>query len=74
MGNYEGVRVNLTKNQLNELKSAIKNKTQTTLRITKKNFPNEELLHKLFLTAKQKTKTRNAVANNILTDIKHNCL
>ena len=35
MVNYEEVRVKLTNTQLNKLKSAVKNKTGTTLRITK---------------------------------------
>ena len=59
-----------TNTQLNKLKSATKNKIATTLRITKKNFQDEELLHELFLTARQKTKIRNAFANNMSTDIK----
>ena len=41
MVNYEEAKVNLTNMQLNELKSAAKNKTGTTLRITKKNFQDE---------------------------------
>ena len=38
--------------------------------MTKKNFQDEELPHELFLTAKQKTKIRNAFPNNVLRDIK----
>ena len=38
MTNNEEVRVKITKTQLNKVKSAAKNKTGTTLRITKKNF------------------------------------
>ena len=41
MVNYEEAKVNLTNMQLNELKSVAKNKTGTTLRITKKNFQDE---------------------------------
>ena len=63
-------RVKLTNAQLNKLKSAAKNKTGTTLIITKKNFQDKELAHELFLTTKQKTKIRNAFANNMSTDIK----
>ena len=37
MANYQEARVTLTSFQLNELKSAAKNKTGTTLRITQKN-------------------------------------
>ena len=42
----------------------------TTLRITKENYQVEEMPHELILTARQKTKTRTAFANNISTDIK----
>ena len=38
MTNNEEVRVKITKTQLNKVKSAAKNKTGTTLRITKKTF------------------------------------
>ena len=41
MANYEEARVKLTNTQLNKLKPAAKHKTGTTLRITKKNFPEE---------------------------------
>ena len=40
------------------------------LRITKKNFQDEELPHELFLTTRQVTKIRNVFANNMKTDIK----
>ena len=52
MVNYEEARVKLTNTQLNKLKSAAKNKTGTTLRITEKNFQGEELIHELFLTTR----------------------
>ena len=58
MANYEEARVKL------------KNKTGTTLRITKKYFQDEELPYELSITARQKTKIRNAFAGNMLTDIK----
>ena len=38
MTNNEEARVKITKTQLNKVKSAAKNKTGTTLRITKKTF------------------------------------
>ena len=44
--------LNLTNTYLSKLKSSAKNKTATTLRITKKNFQDEELPHELFLTTK----------------------
>ena len=40
------------------------------LRLNKKNFEDEKLLHELFITARQTTKLRNAFANNVSTDIK----
>ena len=70
MVNYAEERVKLTITQLNELKSSAKDKTGETLRITKKNFQDEELSHKLFLTTRQTTKLRNAFANNMSPDIK----
>ena len=38
---YEEARIKLLNAQLNKLKSAAKNKTRTTSRITKKNFQEE---------------------------------
>ena len=38
MSHYEVIRDKITNTQLNKLKSTAKNKTRTTLRITKKNF------------------------------------
>ena len=40
------------------------------MRITKKNFQDEELLHALFLTTRQTTKIKSAFANNMSTDVK----
>ena len=45
MANYENVRAKLANSQLNKLKSAARNKTRATSRITKKNFQDEELSH-----------------------------
>ena len=56
--------------QLNNLKSAAKNKTGAILRLNKKNFEDEDLPHELFLTTRQTTKIRNVFANNMSTDIK----
>ena len=53
MANYQEARVKLTNTQLNELKSVAKNKTGTILRLKKKNFQDEELLHELVLTIRQ---------------------
>ena len=45
MKNYGEVRVKLTNNKIQNLESAAKNKAGTTLRITEKNFQDEELPH-----------------------------
>ena len=52
MADYQEMRVTLTNTQLNKLKSAAKNMTGTILRLNKKTFEDEELLHELFLTAR----------------------
>ena len=70
MANYQEVRVKLTNTQLSKLKSAAKNKTETILRLNKKNFEDEELPHEVFLTTRQKVKISNAFANNMSTDVK----
>ena len=56
MAIYQKARVKLTNTQLNKLKSEVKNKAGTISRINKKNFKDEELLHKLFPTTRQTTK------------------
>ena len=70
MANYQETRIKLTNTKLNKLKSAAKNKTVTILRLNKKNFEDEELPCELFLTTRQLTKIRIAVAGNMSTDIK----
>ena len=69
MANFEEARVKLTNTQLNKLKSAAKNKTVITLRMTKKKFQLEELLHKLFLTTRQESKMRNTFSIKIFQQI-----
>ena len=70
MANYQEERVKLTNTQLHKLKSAAKNNTETILKVKKKNFEDEELLHEFFLTTRQTTKIINSFANNMSTDIK----
>ena len=70
MMNYEEARVELKNTQLKKLESAAKIKTETTLRITEKNFQDEELAHELFLTTRQANKIINAFTNNTSPDIK----
>ena len=52
------------------MQDAVKNNTGTTLRISLKMFNGNDLPHELLLTARQKTKIRNAFNNNTSTDIK----
>ena len=53
-----------------KLKTAVKNKTGTTLRMSSKMLHGNDLPHELLLTTRQKTKIRNAFNNNMLTDLK----
>ena len=64
MVEYSKVNVKLTDSQLKKLKSAPKNKTGTTLRMSLKMFDENNLPHELLLTTRQKTKLRNAFNNN----------
>ena len=75
MANYEEARVKLTNTQLNRLKSVSKDKAGTILRITKKNFQDEELPHELFLTTRQKTRMLLlAICRHVENLIKLSCL
>ena len=70
MVEYTKVNVKLTNLQLNKLKKAVKNKNSTTLQICIKNLNKEDLPHESLLTTRQNTKLRNAINNNLATDIK----
>ena len=70
MANYQEAKVQLINTQPKKLKSASKNKTRAILRMIKKNFEDKELPQKLFLTTRERTKIRNAFANNMSTDVK----
>ena len=61
MVEYSKVNVKLTDTQLKKLKTAVKNKTGTTLRMSLKMFGENDLPHESLLTTRQKTKLRNAV-------------
>ena len=56
--------------QLSKLKKAVKNNEEIALRLGAKNFNKESLPQELLLTTRQNTKLRNAVNNNMVTDIK----
>ena len=70
MVEYTKVNVKLTNLQLIKFKKAVKNNDSTTLRIGIKKFNKDELPHEFLLTTRQSTKLRNAINNNMATDIK----
>ena len=71
MVEYSKENVKLSDIQLKKkLKTAVKNKTGTVLRISLKMFNGNDLPHELLLTTRQKTIVRNAFNNNISTDLK----
>ena len=70
MVEYSKVNVKLTDTQLKNLKTAVKNNTGMTLRMSLRMFDGNDLPNELLLTTRQKTKLRNAFNNNIQTDIK----
>ena len=70
MVEYNTVNAKLSNSQLNKLKSAVKNNEGTTLRRNGRMFNSGNLPHELLLTTRRTTKLRNAIANNMSTDIK----
>ena len=70
MVEYNTINAKLSDSQLNKLKSAVKNKQGTTLRMSARMFNGNNLPHELLLTTRQTTKLRNAIENNMATDIK----
>ena len=70
MVEYSKINVKLSDTQLKKLKTAVKDKTGTTLRISLKMLNGKDLPHELLLITRQKTKLRNAFNNNISTDLK----
>ena len=61
MVEYHKVNVKLSDTQVKKLKTAVKNKTGTTLRISLKMLNRNDLPHKLLLTTRQKIKIRNVL-------------
>ena len=70
MVDYSKINCKLTNVELNKLKEAVKSNEEATLRLGNKNFNKDELPHELLLTTRQSTKLRNAINNNLATDIK----
>ena len=59
MVEYNTINAKLSNSELNKLKSAVKNKQGTTLRMNARMFNGNNLPHELFLTKRQITKLRN---------------
>ena len=70
MAEYSKISCKLTNVQLNKFKKAVKSNEGATLRLGIKNFNKHELPLELLLTTRQNTKLRNAINNNLATDIK----
>ena len=70
MVEYTKINCKLTSIQLNKFKKAVKNNEEVTLRLGIKNFNKNDSPHELLLTTRQNTKLRNAINNNLSTDIK----
>ena len=70
MVKYSKVDCKLTSVQLSKLKRAVKSNEGATLRLGIRNFNKDERPHELSLTTRQNTKLRNALNNNLATDIK----
>ena len=70
MVEYSKVNVKLSDTQLKKLKTVVKDKTETTLRVSLKMFDGNDLPHELLLTTRQKIELRNAFNNNMSTYLK----
>ena len=70
MDEYKTVNAKLSNSQLNKSKSAVKNNQGTTLRMNARMVSANHLRHELLLTTRQTTKLRNAIENNMSTDLK----
>ena len=70
MVQYTEVNVKLTDAQLKNLKTAVKDKIGTTLRMSFKMLDGNDLPHQLLLTTRQKVKLTNAFNNNMSTNLK----
>ena len=70
MVEYNTVNAKLSNSQLNKLKYAVKNKQGIALRMNARMFNGNNLPRELLSTTRQTTKPRNAIENNLSTDIK----
>ena len=70
MVEYNAINAKLSDSQLNKLKNAVKSRQGTTLRMNAAGCNGNNLPHELSFTRRQTTKIRNAMENNMSTDIK----
>ena len=70
MVEYSKMNVNLTNTQLKKLKTVVKNKMGTTLRMSLKMLNGNDLPLELLLTTRQKTKLKTVFEKNMSTAIK----
>ena len=70
MVEYSQANARLSDTQLKKLKIFVKNKTETTLRMSLKMFDENDVPHELLMTTRQRTKLRNAFNNSMSTDLK----
>ena len=64
---YSKVNVKLTDTQLKKLKNVVKNKTETTLKMSLKMLDGNDLPYESLLITRQKTKLRNVLMSTDLT-------
>ena len=69
MVEYSKVNIKLSNAWLKKLKTAVKNKTEITLRMSLKILDVNDLPHELLLTTIQKTKLRHTFNNNMSSDL-----
>ena len=65
---YSKVNVKLSDSQIKNLKDAVRDNTETALRINLKMYNRNDLPHELLLTTGQKIKLRSAFNNNMSAD------
>ena len=70
MVEYNKVNAKPSNLQLNKFKISVKNNEGTTLTMSSRIFNGNNLPHELLLTTRKTTKLRNAIKNNMATDIK----
>ena len=69
MVGYSKIKCKLKNVHSNKLKKAVKSHVGATLRLGIKNFNKDELPHGLLLITRQNTKLRNAINNNLATEL-----